>query len=76
MSKPSFDESFETVYFRLNDAVVIIDEAHNLIETINEIHSLTIQEKDCVTTHRKLSLYLRKVFVLTYPISFPREVHF
>ena len=47
--------------FRLKDSVVIIDEAHNLIETINEIHSLNIKEKDCVTTHRKLAVYLRKV---------------
>ncbi|KAL5263634.1 hypothetical protein ACHWQZ_G008861 [Mnemiopsis leidyi] len=54
---------------RLKDAVVIIDEAHNLIETINEIHSLTIQEKDCVTTHRKLSLYLRKVKARLKPIN-------
>ena len=54
-------KSLKTADFRLKDAVVIIDEAHNLIETINEIHSLTLHEKDCITTHRKLSVYLRKV---------------
>eukprot|EP00116_Pleurobrachia_bachei_P002229 sb/3462491/ len=46
---------------KLRDAVVVIDEAHNLIETINEVHSCTLRAPDCTTTHKKLSIYLRRV---------------
>ncbi|XP_063677029.1 ATP-dependent DNA helicase DDX11-like [Bolinopsis microptera] len=59
----------KSLNIRLKDSVVIIDEAHNLIETINEIHSITIHEKDCITTHRKLAVYLRKVKARLKPIN-------
>ena len=58
---PDWSTKHVTFKFRLKDSVVIIDEAHNLIETINDIHSVTIHQKDCSTTHRKLNIYLRKV---------------
>ena len=32
----------ETVGINLKDSVVIIDEAHNVIETINNVHSVEV----------------------------------
>jgi len=44
----------------LKGNVVIIDEAHNIIETINAVHTSAICERDIRTAHDALTHYLRK----------------
>ncbi|RWS27804.1 Chl1p-like protein, partial [Leptotrombidium deliense] len=42
----------------LNDNIVIVDEAHNLLETISSVHSSFINGGNLVDCHSKLSQYL------------------
>ena len=42
---------------RLKDAVVIVDEAHNLIDAVNSVHSSSLGEGDLAAAHAQLSGY-------------------
>lgn len=44
----------------LKDSVVIVDEAHNIIETICSIHSASITGRDLISSHSILSKYYNK----------------
>lgn len=44
----------------LTDSVVIIDEAHNLCETINSIHSIELYGHQIVDAHSQLFAYMTK----------------
>ena len=44
----------------LKNSIVVIDEAHNLIDTINSIHSAQISLQELQTCHKGLQIYLQK----------------
>ncbi len=46
----------------LKESVVIIDEAHNLIETINNIHSIEIKGSHIIDSQTQLNQYLTKYY--------------
>ncbi|CAL1531377.1 unnamed protein product, partial [Lymnaea stagnalis] len=50
----------EACGIKLAGNVVIIDEAHNLLETINNIHSVEITASQVVKAHSQLSQYEKK----------------
>jgi chromosome transmission fidelity protein 1 len=53
-------KSREALGIKLKNAVVIIDEAHNLMETINDIYSVTVSI-ECITgAHHQLTEYLER----------------
>ncbi|CCD24279.1 DNA helicase NDAI_0C06200 [Naumovozyma dairenensis CBS 421] len=56
-----FSESMrESLKIDLENSIVIIDEAHNLIDTINSIHSAEISITDLQKCSKGLQLYLQK----------------
>jgi chromosome transmission fidelity protein 1 len=46
----------------LKESIVIIDEAHNLIETINNIHSIEIKGSHIIDSQTQLNQYLTKYY--------------
>ncbi len=50
----------ESLGVRLQGAVVIIDEAHNLIESINDVHGVKVTLRELQRSHSQLSQYLEK----------------
>ncbi|KAK9511713.1 hypothetical protein O3M35_000321 [Rhynocoris fuscipes] len=50
-------ESREASGLKLKNSVVIIDEAHNLLETVSHIHSSQITGQELILAHSQLSLY-------------------
>ncbi|KAJ2961754.1 hypothetical protein NQZ79_g2978 [Umbelopsis isabellina] len=50
----------ESLGISLKNNIVIIDEAHNLIDTINAIHTITINAKQLETVLSQLSQYLER----------------
>eukprot|EP00794_Sanderia_malayensis_P007331 gene7330-8151_t len=48
------------VGIKLKDSVIIVDEAHNLIETINSLHSVEISGPNILTSKQQLSQYLNR----------------
>ncbi|KAI9284946.1 helicase C-terminal domain-containing protein [Umbelopsis sp. AD052] len=50
----------ESLGISLKNNIVIIDEAHNLIDTINSIHTITIHSKQMRTALSQLSQYLQR----------------
>ena len=50
----------KAVGINLKNAVVIIDEAHNLLDTITNIHSLSVTGSQLATAHSQLSQYKEK----------------
>ena len=62
-------EQRKALNVQLAENIVIIDEAHNLVETINEVHSITLRKKEIHTTYRKLAMYLRAVKARLKPIN-------
>ncbi|XP_065685204.1 ATP-dependent DNA helicase DDX11 isoform X1 [Hydra vulgaris] len=52
----------ESVGINVKDCVVIIDEAHNLIETINNIHSVEIRQNQITSSINQLKHYKDKYF--------------
>ena len=45
---------------RLKNAVVVIDEAHNLVDTVSALHSSHAQLGALQTAHQQLSAYLER----------------
>lgn len=50
----------EACNIKLKGSVVIVDEAHNLLETINNVHSVEITGAQIVKAHSQLSQYEQK----------------
>lgn len=50
----------EALGLDVKNAIVIIDEAHNLIDTINSIHSSEISLQDLLTCRNGMTTYLKK----------------
>ena len=46
---------------RLRDAVVIVDEAHNIVEAVNAVHSVRVTADDLSRAHSQLSQYQVRV---------------
>ncbi|CCE66197.1 hypothetical protein TPHA_0P00390 [Tetrapisispora phaffii CBS 4417] len=44
----------------LKNSIVVIDEAHNLIDTVNSIHSAQISLQELIMSQKGLTLYLKK----------------
>ena len=52
--------SREAIGLDLRDSIIIVDEAHNLIDQINQIHSVEISSKQIDFCHFQLSAYFEK----------------
>ncbi|CAM9502241.1 unnamed protein product, partial [Discosporangium mesarthrocarpum] len=50
-------ESREAMGIRLEEAVVVVDEAHNIIEAINAVHSVKVGLAEISRAHSQLSQY-------------------
>ncbi|RUS73449.1 hypothetical protein EGW08_018786 [Elysia chlorotica] len=50
----------EACNIKLEGSVVIVDEAHNLLETINNVHSVEITGAQIIKAHSQLSQYEQK----------------
>lgn len=50
----------ESLGVSLKNSIVIIDEAHNLIETINAIHTISLSIQQIRTAMQQLALYLQR----------------
>ncbi|KAG1684732.1 ATP-dependent DNA helicase DDX11 [Nymphon striatum] len=50
----------ESCKLKLKDNIIIIDEAHNLLDTINSIHSCEISGEQLCRAHSQLQQYLNK----------------
>lgn len=61
---PLQESTREALGLRLSGAVVIVDEAHNLIDTLNEMHSITLSARQ-LSEARALS----KIHALTRDVS-------
>lgn len=48
----------ESLGINLQGNIIIIDEAHNLIETINNIHSVEVQQKQIISSKNELQRYI------------------
>ncbi|KAI9141155.1 helicase C-terminal domain-containing protein [Paraphysoderma sedebokerense] len=51
-------QSRESLDVRLKNNIVVIDEAHNIIETINSVYSISIDAKQIERAHSQTSSYL------------------
>ncbi|KAJ1502643.1 DEAD H (Asp-Glu-Ala-Asp His) box helicase 11 [Coelomomyces lativittatus] len=50
----------EALGLSLNDQILMLDEAHNLPETINELHSVVISSSECQLAQHQLSSYFSR----------------
>lgn len=53
----------ESLGVQLKDAIIVIDEAHNLIETVNQIHSAALTQLSLSQAHSQVSILLTVVNV-------------
>ena len=53
-------EAREAFGVRLKDSVLIIDEAHNLVDAINGLHSAEVSLPQLRSAHHKLATYCSK----------------
>lgn len=59
----------EALHLDLNNSVVIIDEAHNLIDALSSLHSQTLTQNHLKKAHQGLKIYLERVGARLSPLN-------
>lgn len=60
-------ETRESLGVRLEGNVVVVDEAHNLVDAVNNVHSATISAQQLATAHSALDNYYQRFRSLLAP---------
>ena len=60
-------ETRESLGVRLEGNVVVVDEAHNLVDAVNNVHSATISAQQLATAHSALDNYYQRFCSLLAP---------